>query len=179
MANHLTLILGGARSRKSSFAQQQAAGSGEPVLFVATATAGDADMAARIAAHQASRPKEWQTLEAPQNVGAAIRQHHPTGIVLLDCITLLASNVLLSLPENVAQEEYQAALDHEIEDLISTCRQGSAEWLVVSNEVGLGVVPPYSLGRMYRDGIGRANQRLAQAADDVFFLVAGLPMKVK
>jgi adenosylcobinamide kinase/adenosylcobinamide-phosphate guanylyltransferase len=179
MGKGLTLILGGARSGKSRHAQELALERDLPVLFVATATAGDAEMASRIAAHRAGRPGDWETLEAPLQVGEAILKQKPDGLVLVDCLTLLANNVLSSLPEGTSQEEYQAALDNEIEALLAAYRETDAEWLVISNEVGLGLVPPYPAGRMYRDALGQANQRVAQAADEVVFLVAGVPMRIK
>lgn len=186
MVKHLTLILGGARSGKSAHAQKLAAERGETVLYVATAQAGDEEMAARIAAHQAERQAHWQTLEAPKQVGIAIRSYHaslvtphaPT-IILIDCITLLASNILLSLPEPITAQVAEAALKAEVDDLLAVYAESTAEWIIVSNEVGLGLVPPYPLGRVYRDALGRANQRLAAKADEVLFMVAGLPMKVK
>ena len=179
MGKRLTLILGGARSGKSQHAQQLAAESGLPVLFVATATAGDEEMTSRIAAHQASRSKAWQTLEAPRQVGKAILERKPGGLVLVDCLTLLASNVLGSFAEAVEQEIFESAMDQEMEALLGAYRQTEAEWLVISNEVGLGIVPAYPAGRMYRDALGRANQRIALAADCVVFMAAGIPMKIK
>jgi adenosylcobinamide kinase/adenosylcobinamide-phosphate guanylyltransferase len=147
---------------------------------VATAEAGDAEMAERIALHRADRPAGWRTLEAPRNVGEAVRaQAGEAEVVLLDCITLLANNVLAPLPETVSVAQAEAALEAEVEALLAAWRAGRAEWIVISNEVGLGLVPPYPLGRVYRDALGRANQRLAAAADEVLFLVAGLPLKVK
>lgn len=180
--DNLTLILGGARSGKSSYAQRLAEQAGEGVVFVATATAGDDEMAARIAAHKASRPAGWRTLETPRGVGAAVllaEQEQPADFVLVDCLTLLASNVLFSLPETVNAGEYQQALDEEVRDLLNACRVSTARWVVVSNEVGLGLVPEYPLARLYRDGLGRANQLLAQEAGTVLFMVAGLPLAVK
>ena len=179
MQKQLTLILGGARSGKSGYAQSQVEQSGGSGLFVATATAGDTEMADRIAAHQASRSSIWTTLEASQHVGAAIRTAPPTDWVLVDCITLLANNVLMSFPEPVDEMGYQQVMQAEIDDLVAAYRSHAGEWLVVSNEVGLGLVPPYALGRFYRDALGRANQQLARAADRVLFLVAGIPMVVK
>lgn len=186
MGRKLTFILGGARSGKSTYAQKLAAERGETVLYVATAQAGDDEMAARIAAHQAERPAHWQTIEAPKQVGAAIRSYHaslitphvPT-IILIDCITLLASNLIVPLPEPVTAGTAEAALDAEVNDLLAAYSESGAEWIIVSNEVGLGLVPPYPLGRVYRDALGRANQRIAVEADEVLFMVAGLPMKVK
>lgn len=179
MSKRLTLILGGARSGKSSYAQRLAEESGQATLFVATATAGDEEMAARIKAHQASRPAHWRTLEAPLRTGEAIVRESFCDWVLVDCITLLASNVLFTLPEPVDEAAYQAAMDLEITKLIAAAWQHAGEWLIVSNEVGLGLVPPYPLGRFYRDALGRANQQLAQAADRVLFMVAGIPMIIK
>ncbi|MBI3362834.1 MAG: bifunctional adenosylcobinamide kinase/adenosylcobinamide-phosphate guanylyltransferase [Chloroflexi bacterium] len=208
MGNRLTLILGGARSGKSAHAQQLAAERGKAVLYVATAEAGDEEMAARIATHRTERPAHWQTLEAPTNVGQAIRDYvsrqssaaasqtpPPTShfsppsshvpppaspdLILLDCLTLLANNVVVPLPEPVSAEAAEAALDAELDGLLAAYAESRAEWIVISNEVGLGLVPPYPLGRAYRDALGRANQRLAAEADEVFFMVAGLAMRVK
>jgi adenosylcobinamide kinase/adenosylcobinamide-phosphate guanylyltransferase len=179
MGKQLTLILGGARSGKSSYAQSLFEGSREPVLFVATANAGDAEMAARIAAHRADRPSHWLTLEASLQTGAAIRSAPPAPRVLVDCVTMLASNVLMTLPEPVDEKAYQKVLDQEIDMLLEAYRAHPGEWVVISNEVGLGLVPAYPLGRYYRDALGRANQRLAQAADRVILMVAGIPMTVK
>jgi adenosylcobinamide kinase/adenosylcobinamide-phosphate guanylyltransferase len=176
----LTLILGGARSGKSSYAQALAEQNPGKVLYVATATAGDEEMAQRITAHRLSRPAHWGTLEAPLQVGAAVQAwSEPPDLVVLDCLTLLANNVLFSLPEEVCEADYQAALDAEVRGIVSAWQNGQADWIIVSNEVGLGLVPPYPMGRMYRDVLGKANQRLAQAATQVLFMVAGLPMTVK
>ncbi len=179
MTRALTLVLGGARSGKTTFAQQWAARQAGPVLYVATAEAGDDEMAARIAAHRADRPAAWATLEAPLHVGAAIQNATPPAIVVVDCLTLLANNVIVPLPEPVSDGVATAALLLEVEALLDAYQAGAAAWAVVSNEVGLGLVPPYPLGRVYRDALGRANQRMAAAADNVLFMVAGLPMVVK
>ena len=179
MGKLLTLILGGARSGKSTYAQQMMEEGGRPVLFVATATAGDEEMAARIQAHQASRPAHWRTLEAPSEVGAAIQKAAFDGDVLLDCMTLLASNVLMDCSQPLDEAAYQAAMQAEVDGLLAAYRSHLGAWVIVSNEVGLGLVPTTELGRYYRDALGRANQQLAQAADLVLMMVAGLPMKVK
>jgi adenosylcobinamide kinase / adenosylcobinamide-phosphate guanylyltransferase len=184
MAKQFTLILGGARSGKSTYAQQLAQqlaeAAGKPVTFVATAVAFDAEMTARIAAHRAERPAGWLTLETPVGVGEAVREQAlPNGVVLVDCLTLLANNVLFALPDPENAPAAQSALDAEVEALLAAWEDGSNDWIIVSNEVGLGLVPEYPLGRLYRDVLGRANQRLAQAATRVIFMVAGLPMLVK
>ncbi|MGQ0600772.1 MAG: bifunctional adenosylcobinamide kinase/adenosylcobinamide-phosphate guanylyltransferase [Anaerolineales bacterium] len=186
MSKRLTFILGGARSGKSAYAQTLAAERGQRVLYVATAQPGDDDMVSRIAAHRAERPAHWQTLEAPLGVGPAIHNHvsrfTPTDagrVIIVDCLTLLASNIIVPLPEPVTEADATAALDREIDGLLAAYHESEAEWIVISNEVGLGIVPAYALGRVYRDALGRANQRLAAAADEVLFMVAGLPMRVK
>lgn len=176
-----TFILGGARSGKSSHAQHLAQAHGGQVLYVATATAGDDEMKTRIENHRAERPAEWRTLEAPLKVGEAIEQElaqHPADVVLLDCMTLLATNVILRLPENATEQEASQALTQEVNELLDCIKSSTAQWIIVSNEVGLGLVPPYPLGRIYRDALGRANQQLAKHADRVILMVAGLPVVI-
>lgn len=177
----LILILGGARSGKSSYAEKLALELGGPdVLYIATAQAFDDEMRDRIAAHQAARPAGWRTLEAPSLIAASVADAiGGARVVLLDCVTLLASNALLALGEEPPAQAAEAAVDAEISALLATYRASNATWIVVSNEVGLGLVPPYPLGRAYRDALGRANQRLAAAADRVLFMVAGLPLQIK
>jgi adenosylcobinamide kinase/adenosylcobinamide-phosphate guanylyltransferase len=180
MSKTLTLVLGGARSGKSTHAQQLARErGGDDVLFVATAQALDDEMAARIAAHRADRPAAWRTLEAPRHVGETISQAGSCGVVLVDCLTLLVSNAVVALPESASAAEAEAAALAEVDELIAAYRRGMASWIVISNEVGLGLVPPYPVGRAYRDALGRANQCLAAEADEVLFMVAGIPVKVK
>ncbi|MFA5321872.1 MAG: bifunctional adenosylcobinamide kinase/adenosylcobinamide-phosphate guanylyltransferase [Smithella sp.] len=174
----LTLILGGARSGKSSFAEQIAREAGKSVLFVATATAGDDEMVRRIRNHQASRPADWQTIELPRDLGRNITAPI-ADVVIIDCITLLVSNVLFSLPENTPDELVMDKIHVEIDELIAVQERCGGQWLLVSNEVGLGLVPPYPLGRVYRDALGWANQALARAAQRVIFMVAGIPMVIK
>src|SRR5688500_17876521 len=147
---HLTFILGGARSGKSTYAERLAKELGGRVLYVATAQAFDDEMRERIARHREARPLHWQTLEAPLFTGEALPQE-PLDVVLIDCITLLAANVLLSLPEESTQDEATQAIMIEIDSLLGVYRDSDASWIVVSNEVGMGVVPPTRLGRFYRD----------------------------
>lgn len=181
MDKELVLILGGARSGKSTFAEQLAMQSRSSVLYVATATAGDSEMAARIAAHKAARPASWRTLEAHLHVARQLQAGiSPGDFILLDCMTLLASNILFSLREPVSEADFQAALSQEVSEIIQTFQASPARTLtVVSNEVGLGLVPEYELGRIYRDGLGRINQQIAQAAHTVWLMVAGLPIRIK
>ena len=167
-------------NRKSAYAEEQARLAGRQVLFVATATAGDEEMQARIQKHRAIRPAGWETLEAPFDTGRAIiARQSVADVLILDCMTLLVSNLLLRLPENSSADALVEAVSAELDALLDTYARLGGEWLVVSNEVGLGLVPAYPLGRVYRDALGWANQRLATAADRVVFMVAGIPMTVK
>jgi adenosylcobinamide kinase/adenosylcobinamide-phosphate guanylyltransferase len=177
----LLLVLGGARSGKSAYAQHLAQElGGEQVLFVATAEAGDADMARRIARHREERPAAWRTLETPRYVGQAITEHlHDATVVVVDCLTLLASNTLFACGEPPDPTVVDVAVQAEVTALVQACQKSAATWIVVSNEVGLGLVPDNTLGRLYRDVLGRANQALAAQAEAVYFLVAGLPVDVK
>jgi len=180
VAGRLTFVLGGARSGKSTWAQSWAEAQACPVLFVATAQAFDDEMQSRIARHQAERPATWRTLEQPLGVGAALLAQPPTeNAVVVDCLTLLVSNVLLALSETAHQDEVNGAVMAEMESLLAAQRNTPAHWLIVSNEVGMGIVPPTRLGRFYRDALGYANQSIARAADEVLLLVAGLPWRLK
>ncbi|GAB4542550.1 MAG: bifunctional adenosylcobinamide kinase/adenosylcobinamide-phosphate guanylyltransferase [Anaerolineales bacterium] len=178
----LTLVLGGARSGKSDYAESLAREINKPVLFIATAAASDDEMRERIEHHRAARPQEWQTLEAPMNIAAELDSKVSglwNGVILLDCATLLVSNILLSLPEDSSFETVMQKVNGEIIALIAAQKRIGGEWIIVSNEVGLGLVPPYPLGRIYRDALGRANQTLARAANHVVFMAAGIPMDIK
>ena len=159
----LLLVLGGARSGKSAYAQQLAQElGGSRVLFVATAQAWDEEMAQRITRHQQERSTAWRTLEAPHQVGQAIAlELHDATVVLVDCLTLLVSNTMLRLSESPDSAAAAAAVQAELTALLQTCQANGATYIVVSNEVGLGLVPDNPLGRLYRDLLGQANQRLA------------------
>ena len=175
---NLTLILGGARSGKSSYAQRLAEESGKSVTFIATAQPLDDEMSARIQKHRAERPANWETLEIPFDVASQLHRLK-SDVIILDCITLLISNLLMQFVNDDLVEEapFMAAIQKEINELISVLRE--QDWLIVSNEVGWGLVPPYQMGRVYRDAIGWANQRLAREADNVIFMVAGIPTTIK
>jgi adenosylcobinamide kinase/adenosylcobinamide-phosphate guanylyltransferase len=179
---HLTLILGGARSGKSTFAQRLAEKHTGMVAFIATAQAGDPEMAMRISAHKQERPPHWITHEIPQEIAATWRSHEVVAdLVVLDCLTFLVSNLVLQAAQDLdAPDEKQAAMlvTEEIEALVTLVQETTCDWIVVSNEVGLGLVPPYPLGRLYRDWLGWANQRLAAVADEVYLLVAGIPVPI-
>ena len=177
MTKELILILGGVRGGKSSFALSLAARTNAPVTFVATAQAGDEEMRRRIEEHRRSRPQSWQTIEASLHPAAALRSASPAGVVVLDCLTLLVSNLLLAHED--LPDAAQQAVDAEVAALLRAYADGAATFIIVSNEVGMGVVPPYELGRVYRDLLGRANHQIARAADRVYWMLAGLPIEVK
>ena len=173
MPKQLTLILGGARSGKSTHALRLAAERGTEVLFVATAEAGDDEMAAKIARHRTERPEHWRTLEAPRAPAAALAQAQAAALVIVDCVTLWVSNLLLA---DGASWEAAAA---ELDALLAWYRESDSELIVISNEVGLGLVPADPVSRAYREWLGWFNQRLAAEADRVYLLVAGLAVDVK
>jgi adenosylcobinamide kinase / adenosylcobinamide-phosphate guanylyltransferase len=175
------LILGGARSGKSRFAQQLAERiGGAEVLFVATAEAGDLEMASRIEVHRNSRPRAWDTLEKPVEVARALASAPDRyQAVLIDCLTLLVSNVVLSCGNPVDTTMAEKRMRDESDALIAACRQRTGAVIIVSSEVGQGLVPDNRLGRVFRDVLGWTNQAVAAAADAVYLLVAGLPVEVK
>ena len=188
----LTLILGGARSGKSTFAEQRAKElGGERVLYVATSETKDEEMKQRVEVHRSERPPAWGTVETPRSVAQALRQERiEVRVILLDCMTFLVANHLMDAagPEgdpfdDPSADPFDAQIEAdvvaEVKALAAFVAETDVEMLVVSNEVGLGVVPPYELGRAYRDILGRANQILARHADEVYLLVAGIPLRVK
>ena len=176
MPKQLIFVLGGARSGKSTFAEQLARQGGR-VLYVATAEALDDDMARRIAAHRRGRPEEWGTLEEPLDLpGVLPSALEGYDICLLDCITLWVSNLLLSQEGNPDVEDEVLA---SAASLLEVYEQSEATWIVVSNEVGLSVVPSSSLGRVYRDMLGKVNQLVAARSDSTFLMVAGLALDLK
>ena len=177
----ITLLLGGARSGKSSYAQRLAEESGKSVTYLATAQAlDDEEMSSRIQKHQSERPAHWQTLEIPLDIALHVGEIK-SDLVILDCMTLLTTNLLMKFEKDELVDEapFTEAVYKEVADLLDAIRAGKPDWLIISNEIGLGLVPPYQMGRVYRDLLGWANQRLAREADKVIFLVAGIPMVVK
>jgi adenosylcobinamide kinase / adenosylcobinamide-phosphate guanylyltransferase len=164
------LVLGGARSGKSAYAQKLAEAHGPERLYLATAARGDEEMAARIARHQADRGQGWTTLEEPIEISAALLKHaHADRVVVVDCLTLWLSNMML------AGRDPGPALT-ALADAIGRLT-GPA--ILVSNEVGMGIVPDHKLGREFRDWQGRANREIGAACDVVIFVAAGLPLQLK
>ncbi len=173
----LVLVLGGARSGKSAFAERLArAEGGDDVLYVATATATDDEMAARIVRHRADRPAVWDTVELPMRAGDALRQRaNLPRVLLLDCLTLLLSTPAFTDPD-LSADAIEAHAAAEVDGLLRLRDGYPGTLIVVSNEVGMGLHPNSALGRSYRDALGRANQRLAAHADAAYLLVAGIAL---
>jgi adenosylcobinamide kinase/adenosylcobinamide-phosphate guanylyltransferase len=148
------------------------------VLFVATGEALDEEMHARIETHKRSRSPTWKTLEAPTNVTKALRNKMGDAeVVIVDCVTLLVSNLMGT--EDIDAETLEKKVTTELKELVAFMRTRGAHFIIVSNEVGLGVVPAYPAGRVYRDALGIANQMLARNADEVYFMVTGIPIPLK
>lgn len=166
----LTLVLGGARSGKSRLAERlTVAASDQTPTYIATAQAWDDEMRERIAKHQADRGRDWNTIEAPHDLGKSVMNAAHDTPMLVDCLTLWLSNRMLA----------EADLEPETADLLDALSNRTAPTILVSNETGLGIVPDTPLGRRFRDAQGILNQRLAAAADCVIFTAAGLPLVMK
>lgn len=183
----IVLVLGGARSGKSGFAQDLACTSGLEVVYVATAEVTDPEMAARIQRHQEQRPVAWRTIEAPRSVVSSVQaEASRRQVILLDCLSVWVANLLfqdifpaegqkdLDLPAG-RQEEVLA----QVERLTSVMQGARASLVAVANEVGMSVVPEYQAGRIYRDVLGLANQVVARVAVRVYQVVAGIPVLIK
>jgi len=188
----LVLVLGGARSGKSSVAERLARAAAKPVVYAATAMAVDAEMSTRIARHQARRPRDWRTIELPTNLEQQLPlQVRAEETVLLDCLSVWLSNEILALAAppaaGTASEPLLRDSDLLIEDRVLSRLEQLLDWVIfrdgltvmVSNEVGSGVVPPYPLGRLFRDVAGRANQAVAARARGVYLVVAGIALDLR
>jgi len=179
MSRQLILILGGARAGKSSYAlrlaEERERVYGTNVCFIATAEALDDEMRERIALHRASRPSHWLTLEEPKQLDRALSQARDAEVVIVDCLTMFVSNWLLATQDSGACEKEVSRI---VESSLAIVAKSRQTIICVSNEVGLGLVPETSLGRTFRDVLGRVNQQVAQAATQIYFLVAGLPLRL-
>lgn len=166
----ITLVLGGARSGKSRFSEALASESGHERHYIATSQAFDDEMRARIAKHRADRGEGWVTHEVPLNLLSALQQvARPERVVLVDCLTLWVTNLMMA----------EAEVDREGTALAQSLRQLAGPVILVSNEVGLGIVPDNRMARAFRDHAGRLHQAVAAMADEVFFIAAGLPLQMK
>lgn len=181
----LTFIIGGARSGKSHYAEKLAKESGKKVSYLATSIPFDEGMKNRIQKHRESRPKEWITIEKYRDFDKILesKEYEETDIFLLDCITIMINNLMfysnLDFDNCTVEqvEDLEKEIIEQIEKLLALSEY--KDMIIVSNEVGMGLVPTYKMGNYYRDIVGRVNQRIASKADEVFFLISGLPMKLK
>lgn len=177
MAVH-TLITGGVRSGKSRLAEQHATAYGAPLCYLATAQALDDEMTERIAQHRIRRGPDWQTVEepllVPQTLALLDGRYRA---ILVDCITLWLTNLLLARdPDQIDLEDHILG---DLHRLTATLREMSTPVILVTNEVGMGIVPEHRLGRLFRDLAGQANQLLAASCDEVYAVISGLPLKLK
>jgi adenosylcobinamide kinase / adenosylcobinamide-phosphate guanylyltransferase len=167
-----TFILGGVRSGKSRYAEQLARSAAKRITVIATASAQDEEMAARIEAHRRRRPTEWRVIEEPTRLAEALRTAaRPEALLIVDCLTLWLSNLLCG--------DDAAAVERETSDLLETLAELPGDCVLISNEVGLGIVPASALARRFGDDAGVLHQRLASRCDRVVLMVAGLPLEVK
>lgn len=170
----LVLVTGGASSGKSRFAEELAASLAQEVVYIATAQITDEEMARRVAKHKARRPASWRTVEEPWDLKRALQEWGQAGrTVLVDCLGTYVTNLLVG--KGMGEEEASLALQH----LARLAWSSPANVIIVSNEVGWGVVPPYPLGRIFQDVLGLANQKIASLADEVYLVVSGLPLEIK
>lgn len=187
MSGKIHLILGGARSGKSTYAEQLVKALSEDVLYIATAIVTDDDMADRIEKHKMGRPLNWCTLEQFKSFETLVHLEafKRSEVVLLDCLTVMMTNLMFDTDvdfENTTPaviSDIESKIKGEINCLIESVRCTDKQLVVVSNEVGLGLVPAYKLGRYFRDISGRMNAHVAKLADEVTFIAAGLPLKLK
>ena len=169
----ITFIIGGARSGKSRHAQELARGCGAGIVFIATGEAKDEEMERRIRIHRDERPQQWATVEEPRDLAAAVRGVTAgTSFVIIDCLTLWVSNLVCS---GAARE----AVEDAIRGVVRELKAIQARSIVISNEVGMGIVPENRLARMFRDLSGEANELLASVADEIHVVFAGIPLKLK
>ena len=178
-----TLILGGARSGKSAYAEKLALESGKEVIYIATASAGDGEMAQRIEKHRADRPAIWTTVEEPIMLAAAIDKWSAPGrLLLVDCLTLWLTNLIFSVDQDcpeVGVIDLPPVFYEQSDALLTALHEAKGDVVLVSNEVGMGIVPYGALSRCFADEAGRLNQAVAAACDRALFIVAGMPLTLK
>ncbi|SDE84793.1 bifunctional adenosylcobinamide kinase/adenosylcobinamide-phosphate guanylyltransferase [Sporomusa acidovorans] len=180
MAGKIVLVTGGARSGKSTFAEEYAAKNGLRVAYIATAQIYDDEMRERVNLHQSRRPANWKTFEAPYRADEAMRQAvREADIVLFDCLTLYTSNLLLAPDAPQNREERRQVVLGSMDKLLASAKEGDGDVIFVTNEVGLGIVPDNALAREYRDIAGLVNQKVAANADEVYLVVCGLAVELK
>lgn len=169
----ITFITGGVRSGKSKLATDLAKKAGGKIAFIATCTPFDTEMKDRVKLHRASRPKSWKTIEEPLNLSAALKKLPPkTASVVIDCLTIYITNLVLA-------GKNEPEILKNIENTMKIMKKSCFSAILVSNEVGMGIVPDNELARLFRDIAGKANQLAAALSDEAYFMVSGLPMKIK
>ncbi len=180
----IILVTGGVRSGKSAFAERYAAhcaAAGVHVAYIATAQVYDTEMRQRVDLHQARRPADWSTYEAPffsENAIRAAGESH--GVILFDCITMFLSNDMLQYPEDEQERDsFVLHVEERIGALVQAAQEVEATTIFVTNEVGAGIVPEHRLGRLYRDMAGLANQQIARSAAEVYLVTCGIPVNIK
>ncbi|AKG71020.1 TPA: bifunctional adenosylcobinamide kinase/adenosylcobinamide-phosphate guanylyltransferase [Serratia fonticola] len=181
----MILITGGARSGKSSLAERLASGVSDRVLYIATSVVTDEEMAERVKLHRQARPAHWRTWEGSQQLASVIDQQAGVGdAVILECITTLIANLMFDLTGEMPVESIdfavvETAIQRQIDDLLAACARSPAAIYLVTNELGMGIVPENRLARHFRDIAGRVNQRLAAAAESVLLVISGIEVKIK
>ena len=180
------LVTGGARSGKSGFAESLCKNQNNSTAYIATSVAFDDEMKERVRKHQASRPKEWKTYEIYKDIYKIIKdisEKHQT--VILDCITLLVNNLMFTCDIDVDKatseelNELEIYIQNQIRKLLEAVKKTNLYFVIVTNEIGMGIVPENKLARIYGDFVGRANQLISKYSDEVYFVVCGIPTKIK
>lgn len=184
--SNIILVTGGARSGKSNFAESLCIKQNNRTAYIATSIPFDDEMKNRVKKHQESRPKEWKTYEIYKDIYSIVEEldnNHDT--VIMDCVTLMVNNLMftygIEVDKATSQEldELEEYIKEQIKKLMETIKKTNLYFVIVSNEVGMGIVPENKLSRIYADFVGRANQLIAKYSDEVYFVVSGIPMKVK
>lgn len=183
----IILVTGGARSGKSTFAEEMASKYGDSILYVATSIPFDEEMKERIRKHRAQRPLNWETAEAYKDIDKAINSRiEGKNAVMLDCITVMVTNIMFEIDNNWDDELKQETVDKmetnvksEIAKLLTIAHDAGIPFILVTNEVGMGIVPDNPISRAFRDIAGRVNQIIAREADEVYLCVSGIPVRIK
>ena len=183
----ITYVTGGARSGKSTFAEKYILEKNLPKVYIATAIPFDAEMKMRVEKHREQRGKNWLTIEGYKDLGNRLKESvRDEKIVLMDCLTNMVSNLMIMEGEydwdNISKSalyKLESEIQSEVEEVLEYVDKSDIELVVVSNELGMGLVPPYALGRHFRDIAGRMNQLIAARADNAYLVVSGIPMKLK
>ena len=182
----IILVTGGARSGKSNFAESLCINQNNRTAYIATSVAFDEEMKNRVKKHQESRPKEWKTYEIYKDIYSIVEtldKNHDT--VIMDCVTLMVNNLMFTYGIDVDKatseelDELENYIREQIIKLLEAVKKTNLYFVIVSNEIGMGIVPENKLARIYGDFVGRANQLIAKYSDEVYFVVSGIPMKVK